>query len=165
VIDKAAYNHAYYRANRERLIAYQKGLYERDKDRIKAQRAAYKQANRDLLRARGRARYQKHRVVILEKQRQKRLTGEERAAVHGLTVDQYQAMVKEQGGLCAICGGAMKRICIDHDHETGAVRGLLCHNCNVALGHLRDSPALLRAAADYVESFVNKRVPKEKAAA
>ena len=59
-------------------------------------------------------------------------------------------MFDAQGGLCAICQTA-PAVHVDHDHETGAVRALLCFNCNGGLGQFRDDPALLQAAADYVE--------------
>ena len=59
-------------------------------------------------------------------------------------------MLAEQGGLCAICGVAPAAH-VDHDHETGAVRALLCFNCNGGLGQFKDDPAVLRAAAGYVE--------------
>ena len=75
-----------------------------------------------------------------------------------MTVDDYMVMYETQKGQCAICGsdqnGNRKNFCIDHEHETGKVRGLLCHNCNVSVGLMKDSPALLRQAAEYLESFV-----------
>ncbi len=74
-----------------------------------------------------------------------------------MTVDDYMAMYEKQNGQCAICGsdqnGSRKNFCIDHDHETGKVRGLLCHNCNVSVGLMKDSPSLLRQAAAYLEGF------------
>ena len=72
---------------------------------------------------------------------------------YGLTPESYQRLVNGQHGLCAICGAdpAGKRLCVDHDHSTGAVRGLLCKHCNYVLGHAKDSPANLRAAADYLD--------------
>ncbi len=76
----------------------------------------------------------------------------------GWTVEEYDEAHERQDGLCAICGrpasGAQKagsRLHADHDHETGARRQLICGPCNVALGLLGDDPALLRAAADYIE--------------
>lgn len=63
-------------------------------------------------------------------------------------------MLAAQGGKCAICGGTNPgghRLAVDHDHTTGAVRGLLCHACNAGIGKLRDDPALLRVAADYLD--------------
>ena len=59
-------------------------------------------------------------------------------------------MLAEQNGLCAICQTAAA-VHVDHDHESGAVRSLLCFNCNGGLGQFRDDPVVLRAAADYVE--------------
>lgn len=57
---------------------------------------------------------------------------------YGLTEDQYDKMLSDQGGACAICGkGADRRspyLCIDHDHNTGRVRGLLCNACNLGVG-------------------------------
>jgi hypothetical protein len=76
---------------------------------------------------------------------------------YGLSPADYNAMLSTQGGVCAICGGppsgrgaTHQRYFVDHDHSTGAVRGLLCHHCNAALGHLRDSPELLEVAAEYL---------------
>lgn len=65
-----------------------------------------------------------------------------------LTASEYDEMLRGQGGVCAICGqperlmrqGRTRRLAIDHDHQTGRVRGLLCASCNVVLGHLRDDP-------------------------
>jgi hypothetical protein len=54
--------------------------------------------------------------------------------------------------LCAICG-ASDQLVGDHDHDTGAARGILCRNCNLAIGNMGDDPARLRAAARYLEGF------------
>lgn len=76
---------------------------------------------------------------------------------HGLTHQQYDAMLTMQGGVCAICRSAWKGWNgkqgphIDHCHDTGRVRGLLCGDCNTALGRFSDDPVLLRRAADYLE--------------
>ena len=58
-------------------------------------------------------------------------------------------MLRNQGGVCAICQTAPAAH-VDHDHATGAVRALLCFNCNGGLGQFKDDPTALRAAADYV---------------
>lgn len=51
--------------------------------------------------------------------------------VYNITVEDYKAMLVEQGGGCAVCGTVPdERLCVDHDHATGQVRGLLCRNCN-----------------------------------
>jgi hypothetical protein len=73
---------------------------------------------------------------------------------YGVTCAQYEQMLEEHGGVCAICAGTNpsgQRLSVDHDHATGAVRGLLCHACNAGIGKLRDDPVLLRAGANYLE--------------
>ena len=72
----------------------------------------------------------------------------------GLTVEQYDAMLANQAGGCGICGKPLRSdisLHVDHDHETGRIRGLLCFTCNNALGDFEDDPVLLRAATAYVE--------------
>lgn len=76
----------------------------------------------------------------------------------GITPDDYDRMLNEQNGGCAICdsdksGNRSKNFMIDHDHETGKVRGLLCYRCNQAIGAFDDNPDLLRKAATYLEDF------------
>lgn len=59
--------------------------------------------------------------------------------VYGITLEEYASLYDEQGGRCALCGGESNgrgRLAVDHDHETGRVRGLLCFSCNTALGRL-----------------------------
>lgn len=77
-------------------------------------------------------------------------------AKYGVTCEIYDAILASQQGGCAICGikPGNRRLAIDHDHATGRVRGILCSNCNQGIGHLRDTPALLYSAAQYLESFL-----------
>ena len=67
-----------------------------------------------------------------------------------MTRGQLEALRSAQGDSCAICGETEPQH-LDHDHETGAIRQLLCQRCNQGLGLFRDDPSFLRAAADYVE--------------
>jgi len=69
---------------------------------------------------------------------------------YGLTRAQVDVLRDGQGDACAICGAPGPEH-LDHDHLTGRIRALLCQRCNQGLGLLRDDPAILRAAADYVE--------------
>ena len=73
---------------------------------------------------------------------------------YGITVGDFDQMLEAQGGTCAVCKtgtpGGNGRFHIDHDHETGKNRGLLCHLCNVSLGGFKDSVALLLSAVDYL---------------
>ena len=70
----------------------------------------------------------------------------------GITPAEYDTMVRNQNGLCAICNTEPpRRFDIDHDHITGRIRALLCSNCNTAIGLLRENVAVLRAAIAYIE--------------
>jgi hypothetical protein len=78
----------------------------------------------------------------------------------GRSPTEYQALLDKQDGRCAICGireghrscrGRECRLAIDHDHRTGAIRGLLCNSCNRGLGRFKDSVALLEAAVRYLK--------------
>ncbi len=77
---------------------------------------------------------------------------------YGLTPEAYAALVDGQGGLCAICREREAQH-VDHDHMTGAVRGVLCFPCNAALGQLKDRVDLLKAAIDYLETTTWQRTP------
>lgn len=83
-------------------------------------------------------------------------------SLYGITIEQYEALLAAQGGVCAICGGVStdgKSLHVDHDHNCcntrpacgACVRGLLCDLCNRAIGSMQDDPARLRAAAAYLE--------------
>lgn len=108
---------------------YRRAYYQANRERVLAQQKEYAAKNRDQIRAR-------------------------KAKVRGWTAEQVLAAEAAQGGRCAVCDrpptGARGLHC-DHDHETGAPRQLLCHNCNLALGHAEDSPARLLALAAYLQ--------------
>jgi len=81
---------------------------------------------------------------------------------YGLTLDEYNAMVQQQGNRCAICrrpetmkmrGGQIRRLSVDHDHATGLVRGLLCQRCNLVVWALEDNHTTLDAVRAYLEEW------------
>lgn len=72
---------------------------------------------------------------------------------YGITPEEYSELLFLQGGVCAICSQDCqtgKKLSVDHNHNTGEVRGLLCHNCNRAVGLLDDDPELMFKAAAYL---------------
>jgi hypothetical protein len=83
---------------------------------------------------------------------------------YGLDWDTYQTMLKTANNRCEICGEAepkaQKSLSVDHCHETGQIRGLLCSNCNPAIGHMKNDPALLRKAALYLEAAKQRSLPQ-----
>ena len=109
---------------RARGAAQSKAWYANNKERALANKAAYADRARDL-------RFQRE---------------------FGITLDTYRSMLKAQGGTCAICKTPplKKWLSVDHCHDTGAVRGLLCQPCNIAIGWLKHSTTLLESAKDYI---------------
>jgi len=81
---------------------------------------------------------------------------------YGLTEHDVQTMFEQQHGLCACCGnpeisivrktGKIKMLHVDHDHTTGKIRGLLCQDCNMSLGHLQDSSERIQMLLDYAKA-------------
>jgi hypothetical protein len=70
---------------------------------------------------------------------------------YGISVQEYDKLVKNQDGKCCICGEIPKRwLVVDHCHKTGVIRGLLCDDCNMALGRFKDDPVLLTKALEYL---------------
>ena len=78
-------------------------------------------------------------------------------AQYGMTVEAYDAMLEVQGGVCKICSANPekgRRLSVDHCHTTGRIRGLLCSNCNLAIGSMRDNPLFLESAAQYLRDLL-----------
>jgi hypothetical protein len=76
-----------------------------------------------------------------------------RSYLYGITPERYTEMFSEQESRCAICRTDVpsgKGWHLDHDHDTGQARGILCHRCNLGLGNFKDNPATLEAAIAYL---------------
>ncbi len=73
--------------------------------------------------------------------------------VYGISIEDYSKRLKKQRGVCAICKESpLKNLCVDHDHKTKKIRGLLCGKCNKGLGLLGDSLESLKKVLTYLES-------------
>ena len=120
---------AYRLAHREKNLVYQR---------------QYRKANVEALKDTHRKKYLKHgRKHLLEKK-------------YGITEEIYSQMLTNQSGCCAICltnnpGTGLDFFCVDHDHVTNHVRGLLCVDCNTGLGKFKENPITIREAALYIE--------------
>jgi hypothetical protein len=116
------------------------------KNRAKQYRISHKERLNEQDRERGKM---PHRII----QNQARFL----KSKYNLTLDQYRAMRLEQNEKCAVCNQVFdddnrhKTCHVDHDHKTGKIRGLLCCECNLAIGKMKDSPELLEKAAKYLE--------------
>lgn len=118
--------------------------YQKNKDKIKGAVKKYREAHPEVIRAYREA----HREEIKDRQRNDALK-----RFYGITQDEYDAILEKQGG-CAICGRKQTEIkklfSVDHDHKTGKVRGILCHHCNLILGHAQDRRDVLQSAIIYL---------------
>jgi hypothetical protein len=119
--------------------------YMKNQDREKAKRKAYYESNRDVWIARSRKNYETNK---------KEIKFQRLFRAYGITKEAYMEKVKEQKHACAICKKSNgKALAVDHCHETGIVRGLLCDPCNTALGLLKESPESMQSALAYLAKY------------
>lgn len=130
--DKKRNDAEYLKKNRDKRRSYLREYFKKNHERLQAENVAYAKA---------------HPEKVREYQRRAHLKK------YDLTEEQYRALEEKQGGKCACCGvKPEKRLRVDHDHVTGAIRGLLCHNCNVGIGHLGDCLEGVLMALVYLRS-------------
>lgn len=105
----------------------------------------------------------KARILSAQRDRRKR-NYDPRIARHwnlkskfNIGLPEYEAMLAAQRGVCAICGGVGDPLCVDHCHESGAIRGLLCSGCNTGIGMLGDDPVRVLAAVTYLRKHKETR--------
>jgi hypothetical protein len=133
--------------NRQDRRAAEKRYKDRNRDAVRAANAARDKANPSALAAR-KARWSERNPMGARKHKL--------SSRYGLTEADFEALLNKQGRACAICRCDLDNVRqadrqIDHDHVTKVVRGVLCRPCNLGLGHFKDNPEVVRAAADYLE--------------
>jgi hypothetical protein len=136
--EQRLYDQERYKKNREAILLQKKEYYKTNIEKINKAKAEYRRSNAE---------------KILEQNREYNRTVRKKRRIHekyGLTIEDYSKMVSAQGGACAICG-SVEKLAVDHDHKTGAVRGLLCYRCNTGIGFLKDSTSVLASAIRYLE--------------
>ena len=101
--------------------------------------------------------YKKYSQSEKGKTKNRKFAKKQRLLSYGITEEVLESMKIKQDSKCAICGVKISEVArnfaIDHDHGTGAVRGLLCMNCNIGLGAFRDNKKIMRKAIDYLKTF------------
>jgi hypothetical protein len=128
---RPCYARARYRKDPEKTLSNRRKHYQADPQRFREQRKKYKP-------------------------REAKNNRDWRLRQYGVTQEEYDLLFKKQKGCCKICGtkkpGHRKNFCVDHDHETGKVRGLLCSRCNFGIGLFDDDVGVLKKAIRYLES-------------
>jgi hypothetical protein len=134
---------------------------DRNREAVKARALAWVERNREAVRKRALASYYRNAEERRAKARDAYKRPGNRALKHaqhiarefGVTREEYDAMLRAQGGVCALCGDPpsdRQRLAVDHDHETGQLRGLLCLQCNTALGRLGDTAGAFERVMAYL---------------
>jgi hypothetical protein len=95
-------------------------------------------------------------IYTEEELNKRKLIGKKRRlkAKYNLTLDEYNDLCRKQNNSCAICGTSFEKEqynCVDHSHETGVIRGLLCLRCNWLLGHVKDQIVIFEKAIEYLK--------------
>jgi hypothetical protein len=161
-------------ADPEKARAYRREWKKSPEQRAKAaKRARERYAEDSEFRERNKAaarRYQQENPLSPEevekrnKKNAKLIRASQLRRLYGITVEDYQRLFAKQKGCCAICGSkeprrtGRKHLCVDHCHETGKVRGLLCDPCNNGFGRFGDDPQLLKRAVAYLERYDQKEL-------
>jgi hypothetical protein len=121
----------------------------------------YRHRNKEKFRVHSKWLYENHRNDYIDAAKRNYQNNKERhrrnklKRTYGITIEQYDEILKAQNGVCAVCRKSASRVTskhlfVDHDHKTGKVRGLLCGNCNSLLGHAKDSLVILKDAIHYL---------------
>lgn len=139
------YHDAYYQANKERWPR-----------RTKEQQDQYNATRREKYASDDEYREAQKQLVKEYWQANPRVRKNQRLRQYNITIEEYEEMLEAHGHKCAICGYSDKSSpkffpMVDHDHASGKVRGILCSNCNTAIGKMKDNPELLKRAAEYLE--------------
>lgn len=159
--------------NPEKMRAAHKRWLERNPERAAEWLAEYKKHNLDKMRETKRRwnRENKERNDQRRAERKKlkwrSILSADLKCKFGITLEQYEAKLESQNNSCAICGvpsaELKKRMSVDHNHATGAVRGLLCNHCNTGLGFFKESPEILTKAIQYINEHSHNETTAAKA--
>jgi len=146
------YNKKYERKNRERLATYRKNWYEKNKERCLKKCAEWAAKNKK------KTQKYKKRYIMNHKDRHR---SSKLKCKYGITLEEYNQMLKKQNGVCAICKQSETiqnqykccNLVVDHDHETKTVRKLLCRRCNSVLGLVGENLEIILAMANYLKEY------------
>jgi len=136
VKDDPDYYKKYYAKNKERLLGYQRKWNEKHREAINKQKRDYHKNN-----------LEKDRLYRYEHHLKKS---------YGMSLEDKKLLLEQQNNVCKTCASPLihteKKCCVDHDHKTGRVRGILCSNCNIVLGMIKENTITLSNMIEYIRS-------------
>ena len=150
---------------RERQRVAQRDRYANDleyREKMREYARVYRENNAEKVRQQKAASYQRDKEKILGNPRKVEASRRYHLKqTYGITLEEYDMLMEAQQGLCAGCGtdtpgGRFKNFPVDHDHQTGMIRGLLCQTCNMVLGLANEDPDRLRDLADYLSRHMGQ---------
>jgi hypothetical protein len=139
---------AKYAANREQAVAQSKAWKQANPERVRQYQRDYYARNREAF-----AGYRRRYIERDPERWRRREKNWKLLRAYGLTIEQYEAMVEVQQGVCAICRqppAEGKILVVDHCHTSGCIRALLCDTCNLLIGTAGDDPEWFKRAAGYL---------------
>jgi len=164
---------AYYEKNKEALAEKKKAYREENKEYLEEKRKRYREENKEKISNRRKEYREKNKEKIREnhskwynsigkdyKSDPKNVMNSRASVIkkkYGISIDELSDMLDKQKGCCKICGETLIRpdsqnsYHIDHNHDTGDVRGLLCSNCNMAIGLMYDNPEIVMSVYNYLK--------------
>jgi len=147
----------YYLKNKEEIRKKSKSYPSNSKENKSKYNKEYRKLNKDTLKIKDKEKHQKRKNAIREQRLQKSF---------GMSLKDYEEMYFNQNGLCKICNkpetakqsntDGVRMLAVDHCHITNKVRGLLCTNCNIILGHAKDNIEILKNAIEYLKYYNEK---------
>jgi 5-methylcytosine-specific restriction endonuclease McrA len=138
---QAEYNRRYYAKNREKMREGMRSWRAKNLEQHRANSRKYHHENRELILPKQRAHRKENPHIYAQRLRLRKF---------GLSHAAYQEMLESQNGKCAICKTTGKLV-VDHNHQTDAVRSLLCSPCNTAIGLFKEDTDRMRAAIKYLD--------------
>ncbi len=136
-----------YHRHKEYNNAKHREYYEKNKDKCLELSRQWRLKNIDKIKEYSKENYSLNKDKIAEYNKKNRL--HQRVIKYNLTDDKFNIMYNSQNGCCAICG-KHRKLEIEHNHQTGKVRGLVCHKCNVVIGMCEENVEVLQKAIEYL---------------
>ena len=159
--ERSEYNKNYKKSHREEILRYHRKYFADHKKEFKKNNHDYYIHTKDNVLAKNREWRMKNSEYIRQKRPDYRLK-----YLFGITSDDYNRMFDSQKGCCSICekhqSELKTRLCVDHNHQTGKIRSLLCGNCNRGIGIFGENPEVMERAIRYLKAHNNiKKSPTE----